>query len=128
MFFRLAKLVGGIMMIRYYLNKIADYIYKHPKLIVVGIIMFVFSLTVVFNSKSSGMQSDASTRNQKYFTCITIEYGATLTDIANRYVTEEYSSINDYIEEVMNINNLTSDNITSGATLVVPYYSDPIEN
>ena len=111
----------------YDIKRIAEFISSHTKLIIVGIIMLVLCFTVVCNAKDSGMMSDASTRNQKYFICITIDYGTTLTDIANTYMTEEYHSVNDYIDEVKSINNLDNDNITSGATLVVPYYSDPIE-
>lgn len=110
------------------IKSIAESIYKHSKLVILGTVMFILGIMFAFGGNKSGIKADASTRNQKYFTCITIEYGSTLTDIAHEYMTEEYHSVNEYINEVMKINKLKNDNITSGATLVVPYYADPIEN
>lgn len=112
---------------RYDFRRVAEFIYTHSKLVILAAVMLVICATLVFGSKDAGMKSDASTRNQKYFKCITIEYGETLTDIAHKNMTEEYHSVNDYINEVMSINNLSSDSITSGATLVVPYYAEPRE-
>ena len=74
---------------------------------------------------SSGRDAEAETYNQKYFKCITIEEDATLWSIAEENMTEEYSSVNEYISEVKDINNLTSDEIYCGATLIIPYYAAP---
>lgn len=65
----------------------------------------------------------ASTVNEKYFKCIYISADDTLWSIAEENMTEEYDSINEYIKEVKEINNLSSDKIYCGATLIIPYYA-----
>lgn len=60
----------------------------------------------------------------KYFTSLEIEKGDTIWDIAKQNMTEEYNSINDYIEEIKQCNNLSSDRITAGHYLLIPYYAE----
>ncbi|PXV95550.1 LysM domain-containing protein [Lachnotalea glycerini] len=59
----------------------------------------------------------------KYYTSIQIQKGDTLWELADNYITSEYNSYNDYIDEVKNINSLESDKIHEGQYLTVPYYS-----
>ena len=59
----------------------------------------------------------------KYYTSIQIEKGTSLWEIAEDYITEEYASEQEYIEEVMRMNHLNNDVIYEGAYLCVPYYS-----
>ena len=59
----------------------------------------------------------------KYYTSIQVESGDTLWEIAEEYRTEEYEDINSYIEEVKEINHLTSSQITDGMYLCIPYYT-----
>ena len=66
--------------------------------------------------------TSASNASKKYYKCITIEEGDTLWDIANEYKTEEYASTQDYIDEVLAINNLNTDVIVDGTNLLIPYY------
>lgn len=112
---------------RFNIKKAGAFIYKHSKLAFACVVIIALVITVIVGNKDGGMNTNASTRNQKFFTCIDIGYGMTLTDIAEQYMTEEYHSVSDYIDEVKSINNLTSDCITSGATLVVPYYAEPMD-
>lgn len=52
-----------------------------------------------------------------------IETGDSLWDIAGKYMANgPYESRNEYINEVIRINQLSDANITSGQYLVVPYY------
>ena len=49
----------------------------------------------------------------------------TLWSIAEKYMdNEHYESVNEYIQEVKNVNHLKSDIITYGEHLVIPYYMD----
>ena len=59
----------------------------------------------------------------KDFICIEISEGDTLWSIADTYISEEYSSVDEYVKEVKELNNLSSDKIFCGATLVVPYFA-----
>ena len=100
--------------------KVFNYNYK----IIILMICFVMFLGVCFFSRFNNTgKVSASTSNQKYFVCIDIEEGDTLWSIADTYISEEYSSLDEYVEEIMELNALTDDKIYCGATLVVPYYA-----
>ena len=58
----------------------------------------------------------------KYYRSIEITDGDTLWSIAKENMSEEYDSVYAYIEEVMEMNNLESDQIHSGQYLTVAYY------
>ncbi|WP_099468124.1 cell division suppressor protein YneA [Konateibacter massiliensis] len=62
----------------------------------------------------------------KYYTSIQIEKGDTLWELAEDYITTEYNSVNDYIQEVKNLNSLYGDSIHEGQYLTVPYYSSQV--
>lgn len=61
--------------------------------------------------------------NQKYYKSIEIHAGDTLWDIAQTYCSEEYDSIDSYMEEVRSINQLNDDKILTGGYLMIPYYA-----
>ena len=46
-----------------------------------------------------------------------------LWDIAGNYITSEYADMNEYINEVCDINHISRDEIYAGRYIVVPYYS-----
>lgn len=81
------------------------------------IMVIVFSLTKV-NAANDKLHE------HKYYISIQINTGDTLTSIANRYITDEYSSTGDYIKEVKKINNLGDDTIIAGNYIIVPVYSN----
>lgn len=58
----------------------------------------------------------------KYYKSIEIESGDSLWSIAKENMTEDYASVYEYIEEVMEMNNLESDQIHEGQYLTVAYY------
>lgn len=59
----------------------------------------------------------------KYYTSIRIEQGDSLWTIACAHMGEEYNSVQDYIDEVRELNGLKSDDIHSGQYLTIPYYN-----
>ena len=107
------------------INQVILFIHRHMKLIVGLTAIALFIGVFLLGSANNEGKADASTYNVKYFKCIDIEADDTLWSIADQYMSEEYSSSEDYIQEVKSINNLTSDTIYSGATLVIPYYAAP---
>lgn len=109
------------------IRDIAGFIHRHYKLSIIIIGAALFVAVLMFGADKKEKMADASTYNVKYFKCITIDSDDTLWSIAEENMSEEYSSINDYIDEVKSINNLIGDKIYSGATLVVPYYAAPAE-
>ncbi len=76
----------------------------------------------------SGTKSEASDEmSYKYYTSVEIKNGDTLWDIASEYMTDEYGSLQEYVAEVKELNNLPSDNIRSGQSIVIPYYATEME-
>ena len=63
------------------------------------------------------------TVQEKYFTSIEIEEGDTLWSISEEYMTPEYKSRNEFIEEVREMNHITGSMIQAGDKLLIPYYS-----
>lgn len=102
------------------MKKIVSIISSKKTFIFIAIILI--ALTYMFITKKETPDSKASNASDKYFTCIRVESGDTLWDIAETYMTEEYSSTKEYIDEVIFINNLDSDVIIAGTNLLVPYY------
>lgn len=94
---------------------------NRKKILIVAVLVFVFA--VLSNFTKPEYSSEAETTNEKYYKSITIEYGDTLYDIAKEHITEEYKDINEYISEVKSINQLSSDKITAGCCIVIPYYA-----
>lgn len=81
----------------------------------------ICSINLFFiNAKASSEQEMSS---YKYYTSVTVEAGETLWDIAGIYMSDEFSSVQRYIDEVKNINHLTDNKIYAGEELIVPYYS-----
>lgn len=87
--------------------------------------LFAIVLLIIVNFTPQEAQADSEPKAPayKYYTSIRVEHGDTLWDIAMEYRTEEYESIQSYIEEVKSMNHLTSDKITDGMYLSIPYYS-----
>lgn len=93
---------------------------KYNKGIIITLCIIIFSITIIFNSGNHKAYAD--TINEKCYRYIEVETGDSLWSIAEEYMSEEYDSIDDYIDEVKQINNIKSDKIYRGATLVIPYY------
>lgn len=81
-------------------------------------------LSVLFLSFSSEAVDREHQPSYKYYKSIELSSGDTLWSIANEYMDpEHYKSTGEYIDEVMRMNSLTSDKITSGSYIIIPYYS-----
>jgi cell division protein YceG involved in septum cleavage len=80
--------------------------------------------TVVFGSCFSFAKDSESTANQefKYYKSIMIESGDSLWSIAEEYKSEQYESTKDYVDELVVLNNLSSETIHAGQYLMVIYY------
>jgi len=86
------------------------------------LIVLVFALP--YNVLVTQATSEIEDISYKYFTSIEVASGDTLWTIAQEYSdTENYDSIDEYIEEVKNMNHMSSDTLMAGQFLIVPYYS-----
>ncbi|MFA9377192.1 MAG: LysM peptidoglycan-binding domain-containing protein [Lachnotalea sp.] len=106
------------------MNRSARQISKQQYYIVVMTLCLTIAVIVTcgsFISIAKNNTQDSVT--YKYYTSIQIHSGDTLWDLSKDYISTEYNSIYDYINEVKRLNSLQSDNIKEGQYLTVPYYS-----
>ena len=94
---------------------------------ILGVVFFTallfFCMYLIFSQRSS----DATVKTQSClnFQSVSITSKDTLWGIAREYYSEEYGSMNDYINEIKRCNSLTSDFIYAGSSLIVPIYTTP---
>lgn len=88
----------------------------------VVILFFAFSYNVI----TSQANEDTSDITYKYFTSFEVEQGDSLWSIAKDHIDySHYDDIQDYIDEVVDINNLESSaSIKSGQCIIIPYFSN----
>lgn len=101
--------------------------YKTKKSLVMVGILIVFSLTLLkfIQGTTVSASSDLRVNERKYFTSYVVGKGDSLWTIADNYITKEYASIQDYIDEVIESNHLSvTASIYPGQLLVLPYYAD----
>ena len=91
------------------------------------IISAVILITVIAIACNKFIATASRPQTYKYYTEIRIHRNDTLWDIANRYRTEEYVSVGDYINEVKQINSICDNEIYYGQKLMIPYYSEDVK-
>ena len=90
-------------------------------------LLFVFCFLLIAVIISGSIMAQASKKESsrnKYFTSVYVNPGDSLWSIAEQFITEEYESISDYIQEIKRMNNLKSNDIHAGNYLMVCYYQD----
>lgn len=87
----------------------------------------IITTSVAFSSFRSNAKNDPAKETYRYYKSITVSEQDTLWSIAETYMDEmHYDSIQDYISDVMHINNLKNDSIYADAHLIVPYYAETV--
>jgi len=72
--------------------------------------------------KHKNVDTMDAVQTQKYYTSIEIKKGDSLWSIAKAYMSDEYDSVYEYINELKTINELDSDRINETEYLTVAYY------
>lgn len=99
----------------------------NQEVIVASIIsVIILCIVIVGLITDKTIASASATKDDKHVMSIQIEKGDTLWGIAKENITSHYESVDEYIEEIMECNSLTSDVIHEGQFLIVPYYSSAI--
>lgn len=82
-------------------------------------------LLSVFVISISTQASDLEQHTKyKYYKSIEISKGDTLWSIANENIdTDHYKSVQEYVNEIKEMNSMKTDHIISGSCLIIPYYS-----
>ena len=96
------------------------------------VISFMFVSMIAFTMFFAGIKVSAVTTDAqsldtgsatKMYKSVMVEQNDCLWDIAERNMGVGYNDINDYIEEIIIINNLTGTDIHFGEYICVPYYA-----
>lgn len=94
-------------------------------MIAIVILTVLFLAAVCFLlSECMNTKAASAVHSYKYYTTIQVQKGDTLWKIAKTYITDDYTDLNAYINEVREINQLTNDQIRYGQYITIPYYSD----
>ena len=89
-----------------------------------AVVMIFFALVLTgFISINNTAKAEAIPEPERYYTSIRIQPGDTLWEIASDFKWEG-QSIQEYIGEVMEMNHLSSEQITAGQYLMIYYYKD----
>lgn len=109
---------------KYYIyKKISNFNFITKFLIVIMIaIILIFVTSHIVSSKQNS--SKAPVTGDITYKSVYINVDDTLWSIADRYYTEEFGSISDYINEIKRCNSLSSDAIYAGKYIVVPVYNN----
>ncbi len=84
-------------------------------LIIVVVVLSVLCVTINVNAS----QQNSSTIQVK---SVMVESGDTLWDIATANYSDNYDSIEEYVNVIKACNHITSDKIFTGSYLIIPYY------
>ena len=84
-------------------------------------VMFITSAVIIL--KVDAKDTVRPLNVEKKYQAIVIERGDTLWSIAHTYA-GDYVTIDDYIEELKIMNNLSGDRIDEGANLLIAYYEE----
>ncbi len=95
---------------------------KNFLILLMTVCLIVFG-SVSLNGFRANAKDDSVSVSYKYYKSIVVANDDTLWSIAEEYMDDDhYESINDYINEVKNMNSMTDDIIHYGEHLIVPYY------
>lgn len=86
--------------------------------------VLVITCSMMFFTVKTKAQNSDEVIYYKYYKSITVSRGDSLWTYASEYADENhYDSYQNYIDEVLQMNRLSSEDITAGQHLVIPYYS-----
>lgn len=95
---------------------------RHMLLGVVAAILMLCSVSLLFHKTISSASTNPP--GEKCFLSVEIQPGDSLWSIASNYYTEEWNSIEDYIEEIKEFNGIYHEEIRFGDYLMIPYYTE----
>lgn len=98
----------------------------YPKRIAAAALIIGF-LIILVTAEPANADGTYEGARYKYYTSVYVEQGDSLWSIAEEHWTKEYSDICVYIQEIKQLNQITSDTIQSGTYLCIPYYSGQLQ-
>ena len=96
---------------------------KHILTLALTFVLVITCSMMFFTVKTKAQNRDEAIY-YKYYKSITVSRGDSLWTYAAEYADEEhYDSYRNYIDEFLQMNGLSGEDITTGQHLVIPYYS-----
>ena len=96
--------------------------YNISKLIIIALVTAVFSIFGVITVNMISSNAKAANNSILSYRSVAVMANDTLWSIAKENYTEDCGSFEDYLEDIMRCNSLSSDQINSGCSLLVPIY------
>ncbi len=94
---------------------------KQLALFILTVVVLFISCAFFGNILTSAKDKNDNSLKEDCYTSIAIQHGDTLWSIAETYMPEDYSSVQDYVKHLKKINNLKSDDLQAGKYLIVTY-------
>ena len=95
--------------------------YRRRKVLYICIIFLSVVCVILIVNNSSYAAVENSERTLCY-RAILVQQGDSLWSIARENITEEWKSINEYVEVIKRFNTLDGENIFAGSYISIPYY------
>ena len=87
--------------------------------------VFLFISVISANAIIANAGDGFEKNYEKMYTCVVVDRGETVWDIAKEYVMPGYTTVTDIVEEIGFINGLDEEFcIQAGSILMVPYYAE----
>lgn len=86
--------------------------------LVISLFVILIIFYIIFQS-SNKTNASTDTKNISYIS-VSITANDTLWSIADKYYSDEFGTVKDYVEEIKRCNSLKSDNIYAGRHIIVP--------
>ena len=98
---------------------------RHQKRVIGITLIFIISIGIILGTSIIAFADSKNKipEQEKYYTSIQVQTGDTLWNIAKEYTLGTDITIEEYINEICEINQINQDQICSGDYIVVSYYS-----
>ncbi len=109
-------------------NRRAQIIKKQKHILITSIASLTFltllTIAVVVMGTTITPQARTESPRIKYYTTLTVNSSDSLYDISEKYMSGEYTDVNDFMNEICQINHIyDADNLEAGSQIIIPYYS-----
>lgn len=115
----------------YSVSESREQVYLKKPAVVISALILVLCMSFLLgcniaDAHSSSQKDSADQGYHKYYKSVEIHYGDTLWGIAEKYMDGD-RSINEYIDELKEINNLDTDDIQDSHYLTITYYNTDLQ-
>jgi len=93
------------------------------KRLIISVIAIAVFVLIAFVLVQGVKASTESNKRTKTFSSVEVKPGDTVWSIANEYMSDEYTDVNELVNEIEKTNHISANSITAGSYIIVPYYT-----